>query len=286
MIKVFISLSLLVVLWQNVWAEEEQAPTKIGPTCTFGSAFELDLFFARKDLIQIAKGTRRSAHKKSHDNVEVLFLLSKDMKFFHVATLKPEHGEHYRACIISSAREVDLQVEPPVANFLARKPREHLLFLNDLPKDGQCPPEKNNCTPWNSPTEFIGTKFLLTAYLYSEHWELDAYTQIVDIKVDRKIIKPTRGMLSEFARLKYASRLRNELNEDTTQLKTAKEAYREIYTEVDHSHPLYMFIIGEEGAWQIKMIDRHRGIIWVPIQGDNLEIYPLSKREYRELREN
>ena len=284
--KVIFLLSLVIALLQNAWAEEEIAPTKIGPTCVFGTSFEIDLFFARKNLIQIAKGTRKSTRNVKVDGVEVLFFISKDMDFFHVVTLKPEHGESYRACIISSAREIDFQLDPPIENLLARKPREHLLFLNDLPKQGQCPPEKNNCTPWNGPSQFIGTKFLLTAYLYSEHWELDSYTQIVDIKVDRKVIQPTRGMLAEFARLKYASRLRNELSEDPTEVNDAKEAYRNIYVEVDHGHPLYMFILGENGNWKITMIDRNRGIVWVPIQGDSLEIYPLSKREYRELRDN
>lgn len=285
MIKKLLLISLFFALWQNAWAEEEPTPTKIGPSCTFGTTFELDLFFARKNLVQIAKGTRRSTLKKSHDNVEVLFLLSKDMEYFHVVTLKPEHGDNYRACFISSAREIDLQIEAPVANFLARKPREHLLFLNDVPKDGTCPIEKNNCSPWVGPSEFIGVKYLLTAYLYSEHWHLDAYTQIVDINIDKKTIQPTRGMLSEFVRLKYASRLRNEFDEDAAALTAAKEAYRNIYDEIDHEHPLYMFITGENGTWEIRMIDRYRGVIWAPIRGDNLEIFPLSKREYRELRD-
>jgi len=113
MIKKLILLSFLFALSQTPWAEEEQAPAKIGPTCTFGTAFELDLFFARKNLVQIAKGRRTSAHKKSLDDVEVLFLVSTDLQFFHVVTLKSEHGKQYRACIISSAREVDLPT--PVA---------------------------------------------------------------------------------------------------------------------------------------------------------------------------
>lgn len=284
--KVFITLGLIIFLLQNSWAKEQTEATKIGPTCTFGSLSELNDFFVRQDLIQIAKGTRRNTNKESHDNTEVHFLLSKDMTYFHVATIKPEHGDQFRACIISSAREIDLQIDPPVENFLQRKPREHLLFLNDVPTEGECPADKNNCKSWNGPAELFGTKYLLTAYLYSEHWHLDAYTQIVDIKMDKKVIQPTRGMLTEFARLKYASRLRNELNEDDAVLNTAKEAYRNIYSEVDHEHPLYMFIIGEDDRWQIKMLDRHRGIVWTPIRGDNLEIYPLSQDVYKQLRDN
>lgn len=285
--KFFIALSLLIIiLLENTGAEDQIATTKIGPTCTFGTPQELNLFFDQQELVQIAKGKRRHTQKKSQDNIEVIFLLSKDMDYFHVATVKPEHGEHYRACIISSAREIDFQIDPPVENFLQRKPREHLLFLNDVPTDGECPADKNNCAPWSGPAELVGTKYLLTAYLYSEHWHLDAYTQIVDIKVDKKLIQPARGMLAEFARLKYASRLRNELNEDATLLNTAKEAYRNIYSEVDHEQPLYMFTIDEHDNWQIKMLDRHRGIVWTPIHGDNLEIYPLSQDEYKQLRDN
>lgn len=284
--KVVIAFSLLTFLLPYSWAEEQTEATKIGPTCTFGNLSELNQFFAKQDLIQIAKGTRRDKHKQNQDNIDVQFMLSKDMSYFHVATIKPEYGEQYRACIISSAREIDLHIDSPVENFLQRKPREHLLFLTDVRTDGECPADKNNCAPWGGPAELSDVKYLLTAYLYSEHWHLDAYTQIVDIKIDKKIIQPTRGMLAEFARLKYASRLRNEFNEDAKQRDTAKEAYRNIYMEVDHEHPLYMFIMGEDDTWQIKMLDRHRGIVWTPIQGDNLVIYPLSQNEYKQQRDN
>jgi hypothetical protein len=284
--KVFIALILLILLLQYSWAEEQTEATKIGPTCTFGNLSELSQFFAKQNLMQIAKGTRRNKHNQSQDNIEVQFLLAKDMTYFHVATIKPEYADQYRACIISSAREVDLHVDPPVESFLQRIPREHLLFLNDVPTAGECPTDKNNCAPWSGPAELNGIEYLITAYLYSEHWQLDAYTQIVDIKIDKKVIQPTRGMLAEFARLKYASRLRNEFNEDATQLEAAKQAYRNIYTEVDHEHPLYMFIIGEDDTWQIKMLDRHRGIVWTPIQGDNLVMFPLSHFEYNQLPDN
>lgn len=283
---VFILLSLLLFLPQVMRADEKEPTTKIGPTCTFGNSAELTSFFSRQQLVQIAKGVRRNPDSKRQDQTEVIFLVSEDMKFFHVATLKPENDQQLRACIISSAREVDLQVDPPIENFLLRKPREHLLFLDDVPKTGECPPDKNNCTPWTGKKELIGKNYLLTAYLYSEHWQVDAYTQIVDIRLDKKLIQPSRGILSEFARLKYAARLRNEFNEDAELIEKAKHAYQNIYDEVDHEHPLYLFIINENNTWEIKMLDRHRGIVWVPLRGDNLELYPLDPDEYKQLRDN
>ena len=268
-------------------AKENVEPTKqaIGPTCTQGSERELKQFFKDQDLVQIAKGKRIRATDQQEKISDIFFLLSKDVDLFHVATLEEERRDFFKTCIISSAREIDFQIAPPVPNLLERKYREHLLFLNDLPKEGECPPEKQNCSAWAGPTEFIGNKYLLTGYLYSQHWELDAYTQIVDLTLDSKTIQPTRGMLSEFARTKYAARLRNELNENNTQITAAKELYRDIYNQVDHGHPLYMFILGDEGEWKITMIDRHRGLVWTPLQGNELEIYPLSKREYREFLE-
>ena len=278
----FIFCLMLMLPPASIAEEDSNTPKVTQKSCKSGTTTMLKIFFSDESLIQIASGKRTRKSGFIGDQPDVLFLLSKDMDFFHVVTLKPIENDQFEACIFTSAREIDFQIASPIPNLLDRKNREHLLFLNDVPKNGECPPERTICKPFSGPSEFAIKKFLLTGYMYSELWELDAYQEIVDLTVDNKVIHPTRGALSELARTKYSSRLRNELEETDTDRKAAKDVYRNIYQEVDHGHPLFTFVLGENKTWEIVLLDRQRGVVWQPIHGTDLQIYPLSKREYEQ----
>lgn len=255
--------------------------------CANGSQQQLLDFFTEQQYVVIAQGKRINEYGTIKEFHDVLFLLSPDMEFFHLVTQEKVSDSKYKACIFSSAREVDYKFTSPVPDLLPEINREHLMFLNTIPKDGECPVGKLNCVPWSKWSHMIKQTFLFSAYMYSGEWNYDAYEEIVDLTLDGKTIHPTRGALSKLARAKYAARLRHELDEEKGERESAMKAYTEIYKEADHGLPLVMLMLTDNRKWAITIVDRGKGLVWTPMQGRDLELYPLPRTVYeRFLSEN
>ena len=252
--------------------------------CAYGSHKQLYQFFTDENYAVIAQGKRIQPSGKVKDFADVLFLLSPDMDYFHAVTLSGIRYDHFKACIFSSGREIDFQFAPPIPNLLERKNREHLVFLEDnLPKDAACPADDDLCLPWSEWSASLEQTFLLSGYSYSELEENDPYNEIVELTLDNKTIRPTRGVLTEHARVKYALRLRNELSESARDIKAAKDAYIQIHDEVDHKLPLIILAVTKDRAWSITQIDRESGLAKRVIHGVELELYPMRQTEYQRL---
>ena len=206
------------------------------------------------------------------------------MAYFHAVTLSGIKYDYFKACIFNSAREIDFQFASPIPDLLERINREHLVFLvKDIPKETPCPTEDASCISWTEWSPLLQQTFLLSAYSYSNNTPNDPYNEVVELTLDNKTIHPTRGKLSEHARVKYAVRLRNELSESGKDLKAAKDVYIQIHDEVDHKLPLVFFPVSEDRSWNITQVNRNTGLAETIIQGIELELYPMKRMEYRKL---
>ena len=252
--------------------------------CTYGSHKELYTFFTDQNYAVIAQGKRIQPTGKIKDFADVLFLVSPDMAYFHAVTLSGIKYDYFKACIFTSAREVDFQFASPIPNLLERKNREHLVFLvNNLPKNTPCPASSASCIPWSEWSPLLKQTFILSAYTYSSQTQYDPYNEIVELTLDNKTITPTRGVLAEHARVKYAIRLRNELNEPAKDLRAAKDAYVQIHDEIDHKLPLIFLSVSKDRHWNITEINRNNGLAETVIHGIELELYPMKRTEYKKL---
>lgn len=252
--------------------------------CTYGSHKELYKFFTEKKYAVIAQGKRIQDNGSIKDFADVLFLISPDMAYFHAVTLTGVKYDHFKACIFTSAREIDFQFASPVPNLLERINREHLVFLvNDIPKNSSCPVQDTSCMPWSEWSPLLKQTSIFTAYTYSNQNEYDPYNEIVQLTLDSNIITPTRGVLAEHARVKYALRLRNELKEASSDLQAAKQAYSHIHDEIDHKLPLIFLTADKNRGWSITQVNRENGLARRILNGVELELYPMNRVAYKEL---
>ncbi len=275
-------LLLLVFLFFSLIVEAEEGTSKQMKEnfCATGTQQQLLDFFTAEEYIVFAQGKREDANNGLNKFSDVLFLVTPDLKYFHLVTVKVKNKDKRTACIFSSAREVNFQFTSPMPGLLENKNREHLVFMENIPENGNCPPEKLNCMPWRDWSHRIKQKFVLTAYMYSAKWDYNAYDEIVELTLDNKTIHPTRGALAELARTKYGLRLRNELGEANKEQEAAKQVYREIYNEIDHGLPLMLIMLNDDRNWAVSIIDRVKGLVWTPMQGRELELYPLPRSVY------
>ncbi len=251
-------------------------------SCAYGSHKELYRHFTKNNFIVFAQGKRIQPNGTIKDFADVLFLVSPDMQFFHAATLNGIKYNHFKACIFTSAQEVDYQFAAPIPDILQRKNREHLVFLNeDMPAESKCPANTSACTPWSQWSHGLNDVFLLSAYSFSSTQSPDPYSEKVDLTLDGKTIQPTRGKLSRHARQKYALRMRNALNESKKEIESAKTVYRNIYDEIDHQLPLMKLKLTDKREWIISEIDRESGLVWNLLEGIDLELYPMRNDEYK-----
>ena len=253
-------------------------------SCAYGSHKELYQFFTDQKYVVIAQAKRIQDSGDIKDFADVIFLLSTDMAYFHAVTLSGIKYDHFEACIFTSAQEVDFQFAPPVPNLLSRKNREHLVFLiKDIPKNAPCPNQKKSCMTWQQWSPLLEQTFLLSAYHYANDLTNNPYHEIVELTLDNKTIRPTRGVLAEHARVKYAIRLRNELKESAGDIKAAKQAYIDIHNEVDHNLPLVFLSLEKDRRWRITQVDRISGLAETLLHGVELELYPMKQDGYLKL---
>ena len=272
---------IVCLLGVNSVCAEESTRQKLEENfCANGSQQQLLDFFTEQQYVLIAQGRRINVDATIKEFHDVLFLLSPDMEFFHLVTQEKVADSKFKACIFSSAREVDYKFTSPVPDLLPEINREHLVFLNSIPKDGECPVGEINCVSWSKWSHMVKQTFLFSAYMYSGEWNYAVYEEIVELTVDGKSIHPTRGALSELARKKYAARLRGELGEEKDERQSAMKAYTEIYKEADHGLPLVMLMLTDNRKWAITIVDREKGLVWTPMQGRDLELYPLPRTVY------
>ena len=280
--KFYFVVLLLFFISQASFAKDGHVKQLEEQFCAYGSHKELYEFFTKENFIVFAQGKRKHPNGKIKDFADVLFLVSSDMQYFHAVTLNGIKYDHFKACIFTSAREVDYQFSSPIPGIMNRINREHQIFLSeDMPKDAECPADSTNCIPWISWSSNLHEVLLLSAYAYSTTQIPDPYTDIVDLTLDGKTIQPTRGKLTQHARQKYAMRIRNELNESNEDIKAAKTVYRNIHSEVDHQLPLMQLTLSDDRQWTIFEIDRKNGIVWITLEGINLELYPMKNDLYR-----
>jgi hypothetical protein len=280
----FIPLLVLAVfaVTHTCSASNKNLPNLEDSFCAYGSHKELYKFFTEKDYVVVAQGKRIQPNGKIKDFADVLFLVSPDMEYFHAVTLNGIRYDHFKACIFSSAREIDYQFASPISGLLTRKNREHVvLLIHDIPKNTNCASRNNYCTSWTNWSHNLKQTFLLSAYAYSTKWENDPYNEIVELTLDNKIIRPTRGALTEHARKKYALRLRNTLNESKEDMQTAKIAYKQIHDEVDHKLPLVFLNITETRDWYLYEVNREDGLVETVLHGIELELYPMPNSKYK-----
>jgi len=279
-----LSLFIIFLLTNTCFANSTPKKQLEKNHCAYGSHKELYQFFTEKDYVVIAQGKRIQANGKTKDFADVLFLVSPDSAYFHAVTLSGIKYDHFKACIYTSAREIDFQFASPIPNLLERRNREHLVFLiNDIPKDALCPTQDSSCMPWSQWSILLKQTFILSAYSYPNNEASDPYDEIVELTLDGKTITPTRGVLTEHARVKYALRLRNALKESSSDLNAAKQAYIQIHTEVDHKLPLVFLSVDKNRHWEIIQINRENGLANIILQGIALQLYPMKQSEYEEL---
>ena len=283
---VVLSLLALTIVCNTVLASDNSIPNLEDGYCAYGSHKELYNIFSEKNYIVIAQGKRIQPNGNTKDFADVLFLVSPDMEYFHTVTLNGIKYNHFKACVFSSAREIDYQFAPPTPNLLPRINREHTVFLADnIPKNSSCPNNDKHCMPWSQWSHNLKQTSLLSAYTYSTKWKTDSYNEIVELTLDNKIIHPTRGTLSKHARTKYALRLRNELNESIKDAKNAKAAYKQIHDEVDHKLPLVFLNLTDTRNWSIDEINREKGLVQTLLQGIEFELYPIMNSVYKKFLE-
>ncbi|MDW3096262.1 MAG: hypothetical protein R8G33_11360 [Gammaproteobacteria bacterium] len=252
--------------------------------CAYGSHKELYAFFTDNYYAVIAQGKRIHPSGMIKDFADALFLLSPDMTYFHIVTLSGIKYDYFKACIFNSSREIDFHFASPIPNLLERKNREHFVFLvKNIPKGTACPTENNSCMPWPKWSPLLQQTLLLSAYTYSNDTQNATYDEEVEITLDNKTIRPSRGKLTEHARVKYALRLRNELKESGKDIKAVKDAYIQIHDEVDHKLPLLFISVSEDRSWNIIQVNRMTGLAETIIQGSELELYPMKNSAYKKL---
>ncbi len=277
-------LATILLYSTNCFANNQNKKNLQDNHCASGSHKELYQFFTEKNYVVIAQGKRIQDNGNIKDFADVLLLLSPDMAYFHALTLSGIKYDYFKACIFNSAREIDFQFASPIPNLLQRKNREHLVFLTkDVPKDTPCPTYNSACIPQSEWSSLLQQTFLLSGYSYSSDTQNDPYNELVELTIDNKKINPTRGVLAEHARVKYAQRLRNELNESGKDIKAAKEAYIQIHDEIDHKLPLIFLSVSKDRHWSIIQIDRKNGLAETILHGIELELYPMKQVEYRKL---
>lgn len=242
-------------------------------TCTSGSFTQLYQFFSTQDYITFARA--KTKHKS-----EVLFLITSDMSYFHMVDLTQIRSDYFRACITTSAREIDYQYKPPRAGLLERINRAHHLFQTDIPSQTKCPSDNGICRTWTSPPENVQHDIILTGYEYSPSSDVDTYDEPVELKIDNQYVHASRGMLAQLARTKYALRMTNALGESAQDIELAKQVYRNIYLNIDHQLALIEFSYDHNHNWLIQKIERQSGLVWTLSEGTNLHMYPLSKSDY------
>ena len=250
--------------------------------CAYGSHQELYKFFTEKNYVVIAQGKRIHPKGRIKDFADVIFLVSPDIEFFHAVTLNGIKQDHFKACIFSTAREIDYQFASPTPNLLTRKVREHIVFLeSDIPRDSSCPSNDQRCMSWNDWSHNLKQILLLSAYKHSSKWENNLYDDIVELTLDNKVIRPTRGALSQHARIKYALRRNNSLNESKEDVETTKNAYKKIHDEVDHKLALIFLSLTETRGWSLSELDREKGLVHTNLQGIDFELYPMPTSAYK-----
>ncbi len=282
-VKLVVLFLLLAVITPHTgFTSSKNSPNLEDNFCTYGSHKELYKFFAEKNYIVIAQGKRTHPNGNIKDFADVLFLVSPDMEYFHTVTLNSIKYDHFKACIFSSAREIDYQFASPIPNLLPRKNREHVVLLNNgMPNKTTCPNNDKYCTPWSHWSHKSQTNTpKLSAYTYSTKRENDPYNEIVELTLDNKVIRPTRGKLTEHTRKKYALRLRNALNENKEDVKMTKIAYKQIHDEVDHKLPLILLNLTETRDWSLSEVNRKKGLVETVLHGIELELYPIPNSAY------
>ncbi len=278
----FAIVPILFLIFINSYVlANEEIQTLEESFCANGTQQQLIDFFTDQQYVVFAQGKRLSGDGVRSEFPDVLFLVSPDLEFFHLVTQQKTENEKYKACIFTSAREVDYKFAAPIPELFPEKNREHLMFLDSIPKDGICPESQSNCIPWSKWSHMVNQTYLFSAYLYSAKWKYDAYEEIIELTIEDKTIRPTSGALSELARTGYAARLRNELGEDEGDRKAGKKAYAEIYKQADHGLPLMMLMLTDNRRWAVTVIDRKQGLVTTLMQGLDLELYPLSHRAYK-----
>ena len=286
-VKSFLLLFLIIFTVTHTSFAINHTPILEDGFCTNGSHKQLYTFFTEKDYVVVAQGKRIQPNGKIKDFADVLFLVSPDMEYFHTVTLNGIRHDHFKACIFSSAREIDYQFAAPVPELLPRNNRAHIVLLaNDIPKNASCSDDDKYCTSWTNWSRNLKQTFLLSAYRYSTKRENDTYNEIVELALDNKVIRPTRGALTEHARKKYALRLRNALHESKEDVEAAKIAYKQIHDEVDHKLALIFITITESRDWSISEVNRENGLVQTVLHGIELELYPMPNNTYKEFLNN
>ncbi|MEM8845408.1 MAG: hypothetical protein AAGB35_10265 [Pseudomonadota bacterium] len=273
---------LSLSLFYNSHANEKEEISLKEITCASGSLSQLYEFFADQNYVLVAQGRQSQTNGKQIDFSDSLFLVSSDMDYFHLVTLKEIKQNTYEGCISLSAREVDLQIQTPLDDLLTRKNREHYLFISKTTKDGKCPTQDASCKSWSSTSYIANRKPLISGYEYSVEKPEDSYNEIVELTIGDQTIHPTRGALAELARTKYALRLTNQLNESEEDLEAAKEIYINILRDLDHKIPLIVLNLTGTNKWSIYKIDQAQGLVWEMFNGDNLITYPLEEESYQQ----
>lgn len=260
---------------------EQEIQTLEESFCANGTQQQLVDFFTEQQYVVIAQGKRIDSIGIVQEYPDVLFLVSPDLEFFHLVTQEKTENNKFKACILTSAREVDYKFTAPLPDLFQQKNREHLTFLDTIPTDGRCSANESNCVPWSQWSHMVKQTFLFSAYLYSAKWKYDAYEEIIELTLEDKTIRLTSGALSKLARTKYAVRMRNELGEDKDDREAGKKAYAEIYKEVDHGLPLMLLMLTDNRRWAITIINRKEGLVTTLMQGRDLELYPLPVQVYK-----
>ena len=279
-------LLILLLSYAQADTQESQEITLKEITCTAGSLQQLYDFFEQQQYVLVGQGRQSTEHQQGNDFADTLFLVSATMDYFHVVTLTPQENNKFEGCITTSAREIDLQILPPLAQLLPRNNREHLLFLPAIPENSACPEQDPDCVPWVESSALITRELALTGYEYSEKPAEDPYEEVVELTIGEQTIHPSRGELAELARKKYTLRLTNELGESEDDVEAAKEIYESILNDVDHKLPLIILTTKGSGQWKLYRLDRTSGLAWIVVQGDEFVPFPLKSDRYKKFTKN
>ena len=247
--------------------------------CHIGSADEIAEFYALNHYVLFAQARHKTAQGKQS---QVQFLVTTDMAYFYIARINLLPGNVREACLQLLAREVDYQLLAPIAGLLERKPRHHFLFFDRLPSNSRCDAENQYCASWLEWSEDSEGEYLLTAYRYSLK-QKEYFEQAVRVELGDKQIGVGRGKLSAFARMQYVRRLRNELDESPLDREEAKTFYQQLLETTDHGLPLLSLRQLPQQGWDLTVINRQKGLVFTVMQGDQLELYPQSREDYRHL---
>ncbi len=281
--KVRIFIFIVLICPKYVPAGDSIIDNLEGFSCKKGSHQQLHDFFTNRNYVVVAQGKNAGSQHHSNTFAEILFLVTPDMAFFHALTLSPlDHG-HFNACLFASGREIDFQFASPVPGLFERHNREHQVLIKQGPSQNASCPEKNSSCQSEAewPLLFKQT-YILSAYHYSTAQNSEIYNESVELTIDGKTIRPSRGSLAEHARKKYALRLRNALNESEQEVTTALQTYQQIHAQVDHRLPLIILSVNKDRDWKITRIDRINGLAEIILHGSELNLYPLKRAQYLE----